>query len=182
MHTLVNYILLDNHYICVCVCARNSSNDCNGGLLEWESVPERVPGRRSDSGMVMRATWLFFVGMVFRAIVLFLYAQFDVYGPGDEMGVFLLVGEVVVIVVVVMGVVNIVGVVATEGEHSEECNVEEEAMPEVAEKVAVKTVVENEVGGVHVVELVGGETVLGGTRWRGLLMDPPGRVALSIFS
>ena len=55
-------------------------------------------------------------------------------------------------------------------------------MPEVAEEVAVKTVVENEVGGVHVVELVGGETVLGGKRWRGLLMDPPGRVALSIFS
>ena len=47
--------------------------------------------------------------------MLSLYAQFDVYGPGDEMGVFQLVGEVVVIVVVVMGVVNIVGVVATEG-------------------------------------------------------------------
>ena len=31
------------------------------------------------------------------------------------MGVFLLVGEVVVIVVMVMGVVNIVGVVATRG-------------------------------------------------------------------
>ena len=44
-----------------------------------------------------------------------MYAQSDVYGPEDEMGVFQLVGEVVVIVVVVMGVVNIVGVVATEG-------------------------------------------------------------------
>ena len=52
----------------------------------------------------------------------------------------------------------------------------------MAEEVVVKTVVENEVGGVHVVELVGGETVLGGKRWRGLLMDPPGRVAMSIFS
>ena len=47
----------------------------------------------------------------------------------------------------------------------------------MAEEVAVKTVVENEVGGVHVVELVGSTK-----RQRGLLMDPPGRVALSIFS
>ena len=66
----------------------------SGGLLEWESVPERVPGKRSDSGMVMRVTWVIFGGMVFRAIVLSLYAQFDVYETGDEMGVFLLVGEV----------------------------------------------------------------------------------------
>ena len=85
--------------------------------------------------MVMRATWLFFVGMVFRAIVLSLYAQFDVYGPGDEMGVFLLV---VVIVVVVMGVVNIVGVVATQGEHSEECNVEEGTLAEVVGEVVAE--------------------------------------------
>ena len=35
------------------------------------------------------------------------------------------------IVVVVMGVVNIVGVVATEGEHSEECNVEGGTLAEV---------------------------------------------------
>ena len=88
--------------------------------------------------MVMRATWLFFVGMVFQAIVLSLYAQFDVYGPGDEMGMFQLVGEVVVIVVVVMGVVNIVGVVATEGEHSEECNVEERTLTEVVGEVVAE--------------------------------------------
>ena len=66
--------------------------------------------------------------------MLSLYAQFDVcesFSTGDEMGVFLLVGEVVVVVLVVMGVVNIVGVVATQGEHSEECNIEEGTLAEV---------------------------------------------------
>ena len=50
--------------------------------------------------------------------MLSLHAQFDVgecFSTGDEMGVFLLVGEVVVVVVVVIGVVNIVGFVATQG-------------------------------------------------------------------
>ena len=119
----------------------------SGGLLEWESVPERVPGKRSDSGMVVRVTWVIFGGMVFREIVLSLYAQSDVcesFLTGDEMGVFLLVGEVVVIVVVVMGVVYIVGVVAAQGEHSEECNVEEGTLAEVVGEVVVRRVVEEE--------------------------------------
>ena len=116
----------------------------SGGLSEWESVPERVPGKRPDSGMVMRVTWVILGGMVFREIVLSLYAQFDVYETGDEMGVFLLVGEVVVIVVVVMGVVNIVGVVATQEEHSEECNVEEGQLAEVVGEVVVRRVAEEE--------------------------------------
>ena len=60
------------------------------------------------------------------------------------MGVFLLVGEVVVIVVVVMGVVNIVGVVATQGGgHSEECNVEG-TLAEVVGEVVVRRVAEEE--------------------------------------
>ncbi len=109
----------------------------SGGLFEWGSVPERVPGRRSDSGMVMRATWLFFVGMVFRAIVLSLYAQSDVC----EM---FLVGEVVVVVMLVMGVVNIVGVVTSQGEHSEECNIEGGTLPEVVGEVVVRKVAEKE--------------------------------------
>ncbi len=75
----------------------------SGGLFEWESGPERVPGKRSDSGMVVRVTWVILGGMVFREIVLSLYAQSDVC----EM---FLVGEVVVVVMLVMGVVNIVGV------------------------------------------------------------------------
>ena len=66
--------------------------------------------------------------------MLSLYAQSDVYGPGDEMGVFQLVGEVVVIV----GVVYIVGVVATEGGHSEECNVEEGTLTEVVGEVVAE--------------------------------------------
>ena len=28
----------------------------SGGLYEWEFVPERVQGKRSDSGMVMKVT------------------------------------------------------------------------------------------------------------------------------
>ena len=74
--------------------------------------------------------------MAFQGIVLALYAQFDV--GGDEVGVFLLVGEVVVVVVVVMGVVKIVGFVATQGEHSEECNIEEGTLAEVVGEVVVR--------------------------------------------
>ena len=79
--------------------------------------------------------------------MLSLYAQFDVcesFSTGDEMGVLLLVGEVVVVVVVVMGVVNIVGVVATQGEHSEECNIEEGTLAEVVGEVVVRRVAEKE--------------------------------------
>ena len=63
-----------------------------------------------------------------------------------------------------------------------ECSIEGEAVSEVVEEVVVKTVVENEAGVVYVVELVGGETAFGGKRWRGLLMEPQGRVALITFS
>ena len=73
--------------------------------------------------------------------MLSLYAQSDVcesFLTGAGMGVFLLVGGVVVIVVVVMGVVYIVGVVAAQGEHSEECNVEEGPLAEVVGEVVAE--------------------------------------------
>ena len=44
----------------------------------------------------------------------------------------------------VMGVVNIVGVVATQGGHSEECNVEEGTLAEVVGEVVVRRVAEEE--------------------------------------
>ena len=78
--------------------------------------------------------------MVFRAIVLSLYAQSDVcesFLTGAGMGVFLLVGGGVVVIVVV-GVVYIVGVVAAQGEHFEECNVEEGPLAEVVGEVVAE--------------------------------------------
>ena len=96
--------------------------------------------------------------MAFQGIVLALYAQFDV--GGDEVGVFLLVGEVVVVVVVVMGVVKIVGVVATQREHSEECNIEEGTLAEVVGEVVVRRVAEKEPAVVSALELVGGGAAL----------------------
>ena len=108
------------------------------------------------------------MGMVFRGIVLALYAQFDV--GGDEVGVFLLVGEVVVVVVVVMGVVKIVGVVATQGEHSEECNIEEGTLAQVVGEVVVRRVAEKEPAVVSALELVGAEAAFGDVHLKGLPM------------
>ena len=106
--------------------------------------------------------------------MLALYAQFDVgdcFSTGDEVGVFLLVGEVVVVVVVVMGVVKIVGVVATQREHSEECNIEEGTLAEVVgEVVVVRRVAEKEPGVVSALELVGGEAAFGDVHLKSLPM------------
>ena len=110
--------------------------------------------------------------------MLSLHAQFGVgecFSTGDEMGVFLLVGEVVV---VVMGVVNIVGVVATQGEHSEECNIEEGTLAEVVGEVVVRRVAEKETEEVQVLELVGGEAAFGDKRLKGLLMGLQCRTVL----
>ena len=81
----------------------------------------------------------------------------------------------------VVGVVNIVGVLGAQGEHSVEYSIDGEAVVGVVEEVLVKKEVEKEAGVVNAVELVGGETVFGDKRWRGLLVDPQGRVALSTF-
>ena len=103
--------------------------------------------------------------MAFPGIVLALYAQFDV--GGDEVGVFLLVGKVVV---VVMGVVKIVGVVATQREHSEECNIEEGTLAEVVGEVVVRRVAEKEPAVVSALELVGGEAAFGDVHLKSLPM------------
>ena len=103
--------------------------------------------------------------------MLSLHAQFGVgecFSTGDEMGVFLLVGEVVVVVVVVMVVVNIVGVVGTQGEHSEECNIEEGTLAEVVGEVVVRRVAEKEPKVVPALELVGGEAAFGDMHLKGL--------------
>ena len=105
--------------------------------------------------------------------MLSLHAQFGVgefFQTGDEMGVFLLVREVVVVVVVVMGVVNIVGVVGAQGEHSEECNIEEGTLAEVVGEVVVRRVAEKEPEVVPELELVGGEAAFGDMHLKGLLM------------
>ena len=99
--------------------------------------------------------------------MLSLHAQFGVgacFSTGAEMGVFLLVGEVVVVVVVVMGVV------ATQGEHFEECNIEEGTLAEVVGEVVVRRVAEKYPEVVPALELVGGEAAFGDMHLKGLLM------------
>ena len=127
----------------------------------------RVLEKTLDSGMVTIVTWVILGGTAFPGIVLALYAQFDV--GGDEVGVFLLVEEVVVVVVVVMGVVKIVGVVATQREHSEECNIEEGTLAEVVGEVVVRRVAEKEPAVVSALELVGGGAAFGDVHLKGLL-------------
>ena len=110
--------------------------------------------------------------------MLSLHAQFGVdecFSTGDEMGVLqyevdLLVGEVLMVVVMVMGVVNIVGVVAAQGEHSEECNIEEGTLAQVVGEVVVRRVAEKEPEVVPALELVGGEAAFGDMHLKGLLM------------
>ena len=118
--------------------------------------------------MVTIVTWVILGGTAFPGIVLALYAQVDV--SEDEVGVFLLAGEVVVVVVVVMGVEKIVGVVATQGEHSEECNIEVGALAEVVGEVVVRRVAEKEPGLVSALRLIGGEAAFGDMHLKGLPM------------
>ena len=126
----------------------------------------RVLEKTLDSGMVTIVTWVILEGTAFPGIVLALYAQFDV--GGDEVGVFLLVGEVVVVVVVVMAVVKIVGVVASQREHSEECNIEEGTLAEVVGEVVVRRVAEKEPAVVSALELVGEGSAFGDVHLKGL--------------
>ena len=80
----------------------------------------------------------------------------------------LLVGEVLVVVVVV----------GTQGEHSEECNIEEGTLAEVVGEVVVRRVAEKEPEVVPVLELVGGEAAFGDMRLKGLPMGPHCRTVL----
>ena len=82
---------------------------------------------------------------------------------------------------VVMGVVNIVGVVATQGEHSEECNIEEGTLAEVVGEVVVRRVSEKEPEVVLALELVGEEAAFGGMHLKGLPMGLRCRKVLHIL-
>ena len=109
------------------------------------------------------------------------YARFG----GDESlvareddGTVLFVGEVEEFAGIV-GVVEIVGVenIVVQGEHV----VENGIVGEVVEEEVVEEVIEKEVGMVTAVGLVEGE-VFRERHWKGLPMDPQGRVALNTFS
>ena len=62
------------------------------------------------------------------------------------------------------------GVVATQGEHSEECNIEEGTLAEVVGEVVVRRVAEKEPEVVPALEHVGGEAAFWDMHLKGLLM------------